>query len=212
MFQCCPFLPSGYFCPTVSPSNPMPHWDYNLVSILANKTAPLYIPRQADFLLNVKIRDVFNLSVFKILRLKKVSKETNYSLIQLFCSWMSQWLINLSHIKARDWEQIWVLLEFISFFTFYPLQPFFSLLTASFSFCCQGLLVLPKRWCKETTQSWPAEKEDQISQCHFYWLYWQKMSSNHSESNIIPTSRMTWQYLCMDLLKHWLSVFLLNWL
>lgn len=138
-----------------------------------------------------------------------LKKHTNYSQIQLFCNWMSQWFTGW-HIKATDWEQIWLLLELVSFFTFYPLQPFFSLLTSSFSFCCQGLLVLPKRWCKETTQSWPAEKKDQISQCHFYWLYWQKMSSNPSVSNIIQTNRMTWQYLCMDASKHWLSIFLLN--
>lgn len=140
-----------------------------------------------------------------------LTRHTNYPSIQLFCNSMSQWFTDPSRIKATDWKQNWLLLEFVSFFTFYPLQPFFSLLTSSFSFCCQGLLVLPKRWCKETTQSWPAEKEDQISQCHFYWLYWQKIRSNHPVSNIIPTNRMTWQYLCMDASKHWLSIFLLNW-
>lgn len=140
-----------------------------------------------------------------------LKRRTNYSSIQLFCNCMTQWFTNPSHIKATDWEQIWFLLEFVSFFTFYPLQPFFSLLPSSFSFCCQGLLVQPKRRCKKTTQSWPVKKEDRISQCHFYWLYWQKMNSNHSACNIIPTNRMTSQYLCLDASKPWLSVFLLNW-
>lgn len=36
------------------------------------------------------------------------------------------------------------LLEFVSFFPFYSLEPIFSLLPPSLSLSCQGLLVLPK--------------------------------------------------------------------